>query len=227
MCTAVTSHIKLLLFIALSSFILFSCKKEPDYSIPMDGDGNTYNVIVIGTQTWMVGALRTTTLNDGTPLTLLNGEAWNNPSCPAYCYYNDDVANAETYGVLYNFVAVNTGLLAPKGWHVATHDDWNTLAAYFGGIGQAGGKLKATHTWLAPNEGATNESGLGLLPTGYRDADGTFDGIGQLGYWWTATIATGGEQAWMRNLSNISPQLGGGGSAFTLGFAVLCVKDKS
>ncbi|HOO24820.1 MAG TPA: fibrobacter succinogenes major paralogous domain-containing protein [Paludibacteraceae bacterium] len=214
-----------IVLIISASLALTACKKEPDYSVPVDGDGNKYATVVIGSQVWMVGELRTTTLNDGTPLKQLKGADWKAPTSPAYCYYNDDESNGAVYGALYNFAAVNTGLLAPKGWHVATHEDWNKLAAYLGGLSQAGGKLKATHTWLSPNEGATNESGLALLPTGYRDADGTCEGIGKVGYWWTATIAPGGDQAWMRTLSNISAKLDGNSSAFTLGFAVLCVKD--
>jgi methyl-accepting chemotaxis protein len=35
-----------------------------------------------------------------------------------------------TYGRLYNWYAVNTGKLAPVGWHVPTDDDWTILENY-------------------------------------------------------------------------------------------------
>ena len=86
-----------------------------------DQDGNFYKTVTIGTQTWMAENLRTMKYNDGTNIPLVtSGIAWNNLNTGAYCNYNN-TTNSDTiatYGRLYNWYAVNTGKLAPKGWHV-------------------------------------------------------------------------------------------------------------
>lgn len=53
----------------------------------------------------------------------------------------------------------------------------------------AGGKMKEIGTthWNDPNKDATNETGFSALPGGYRDSNGSFDGIGMASYWWCAT----------------------------------------
>ena len=90
----------------------------------------------------------------------------------AYCNYNN-TSNTNaivTFGRLYNWMAVNTGKLAPKGWHVPTNEEWTILSNYLGGDDVAGGKLKETDTthWNKPNVGATNETGFTALPNGVR-----------------------------------------------------------
>ncbi|MDR0517038.1 MAG: fibrobacter succinogenes major paralogous domain-containing protein, partial [Fibromonadaceae bacterium] len=75
---------------------------------------------------------------------------------------------------LYNWYAVNTGKLAPKGWHIPSDEEWKILADYLGGENVAGGKMKEAGTahWLDPNTGATNSSGFTALPAGYRGKAG-------------------------------------------------------
>ena len=221
---------KKLLFTTFATlFLLISCEKEQpeDYSIPVDGDGNTYKTLVIGTQTWMVGNLRTTHLNDGTPIE--QDVQWKNANTkPVFCYYDNNSSNDSTYGMLYNWHAVNSGKLAPKGWHVATLQDWETLAARFGGLSKAGGALKALELWSEPNTGVTNSSGLGLLPTGCclgARESGIFEEQGDFGYWWTSTPGQMGG-GWRMKLSYNSEVLDGlGSSGPDFGYAVLCVKD--
>ena len=219
---------KLLFTIFATLLLLNSCKKEEeDYSIPVDGDGNTYQTIVIGTQTWMVGNLHTTHLNDGTPIE--QDVKWENADIkPVFCFYEHHVSNEPTYGMLYNWHAVNSGKLAPKGWHVATKQDWETLATHYGGLSKAGGALKALEVWREPNTGATNSSRLGLLPTGCclgSFENGIFEGQGEIGYWWTSTPAMGGAGGEMIHLSYNSEEIEGNGSGPDFGYAVLCVKD--
>ena len=92
------------------------------------------------------------------------------------------------YGKLYNWYAVNDPRgLAPTGWHIPSDAEWTTLPAFLGGNTIAGGAMKATTGWNAPNTGATNSSGFTGLPGGYRDENGEFSVIGYDGYWWTST----------------------------------------
>ena len=84
------------------------------------------------------------------------------------------------YGVLYNFPAVNTGNLAPTGWHVPTKTELETLVTYLGGSTVAGGKLKETGTvyWYSPNTGATDAYGFTARGGGFRtDTTGAFGNL--------------------------------------------------
>ena len=89
---------------------------------------------------------------------------------PGYCWYNNDEnANKNIYGALYNWYTVNTGKLCPAGWHVQTNEEWGLLTTYLGG-NNIPGKLKEAGTahWASPNTGATNESGFTAMPGGQR-----------------------------------------------------------
>ncbi len=155
-----------------------------------DIDGNVYHVKKIGKQYWTLGNLKTTRLNDGTALPLItDNTSWDNLSYGAYCFYKNDASLKADYGALYNWYAVNTKKLAPKGWHIATLEDWNSLISFAGGNASAGGKLKETGTehWKAPNEGATNSIGFRALPGGIRYVNGTYVNMGHSGVWWTST----------------------------------------
>jgi uncharacterized protein (TIGR02145 family) len=163
-----------------------------DFFKVTDVDGNTYNVVIIGTQVWMAENLKTTKYNDGTPIPLVtDNTAWTNLTTPGYCWYDNDSATyAQTYGALYNWYTVDAGNLCPAGWHVPTEDESTMLITFLGGEDIAGGKLRETGTthWLSPNTGATNESGFTAVPNGIRSAkNGEFKGIGTTAGWIDAT----------------------------------------
>jgi uncharacterized protein (TIGR02145 family) len=196
-----------------------------------DIDGNVYNTVIIGPQTWIAENLRTTKFNDGTSIPLVtDNTGWASLASSGYCWYNNDaVRYKNTYGALYNWYAVNSGHLCPSGWHVPTDTEWTSMTTYLGDESVAGGKLKEAGTihWRSPNTGATNESGFTALPGGVRFADGTFDfhsSTGLRGYWWN-TDEWDINQAWGRNiLTNYS-------SVFSYlsdkksGYSVRCLKD--
>jgi uncharacterized protein (TIGR02145 family) len=119
----------------------------------------------------MVENLKTTKFNDGTPIPLVKGyKKWKNLDSPGYCWYENDEANKNLYGALYNWFSVNTGKLAPKGWHVPTDAEWTTLMTYLGGDNVAGGKMKdGEREWVFRTQyNSTNESGFTALPGGVR-----------------------------------------------------------
>lgn len=160
-----------------------------------DFDGNIYKTVKIGTQVWMKENLRTTKYRYGFAIpNVTNLTDWASTGTGAYCWYDNNIANKNIYGALYNWHAVNTGNLCPIGWHVPTDAEWTTLITYLGGETVAGGKLKEagiTH-WASPNTGATNESGFTALPAACRftgtalDPEG-FAGIKSGGIWWSAS----------------------------------------
>jgi uncharacterized protein (TIGR02145 family) len=192
---------------------------EPSWSNPapstvIDVDGNVYHTVVIGTQMWTVENLKTTSYNDGTPITYAPGSAaWLALTDGGYCWYNNVASTS--YGALYNWYALNTGKLAPIGWHVPTNEDWIVLTDYLGGTLVAGGKMKAAGIarWQAPNAQASNSSGFSAFPNGYRALDGLFVDQNYFGSWWSATenppqsafyvdLLTGHGQAIIGDVSN-------------------------
>ena len=150
-----------------------------------DYDGNTYNTVQIGTQCWMKENLKTTHLNNGTSIPLVQDTtAWQQYSTPAYCYYNKT-----TYGCLYNFYAVQSGNLCPTGWHVPSYSEvHSTLYNALEGT-SVGGKMKTTGTtyWASPNTGATNSSGFSARAGGYRPSGYATREITLHGVFWTST----------------------------------------
>ncbi|NVO08322.1 MAG: fibrobacter succinogenes major paralogous domain-containing protein, partial [Bacteroidales bacterium] len=193
-----------------------------------DIEGNVYETVVIGNQCWMKANLKTTKYNDGTNIPLvIDNATWAALTTPAYCFYNNDEATYKnTYGALYNWYTVNTGKLAPKGWHVPNYDEVSVLVNYVGLIG--GGKLKEIGTmhWLSPNTGSTNETGFSALPGGYRWDYGCQD-IGNTGRWWSSkeinsinaspwVLYSDGSAIWWFNAN---------GQPKNLGYSVRCIKD--
>jgi len=168
---------------------VLSFKTQQGFTVA-DIDGNVYNTIVIGTQTWMLENFKATKYSNGDAIANVTDSAsWIGLSTGAYCNYENKAGNSATYGRLYNWFAVNDSRnIAPTGWHAATATDWATLIDYLGGK-DAGGKLKeagVTH-WISPNMDADNSSGFTALPGGYRFNDGLFSRLGSNGFWWTAT----------------------------------------
>ena len=199
---------------------------EGKYGTMTDIDGNTYKTVKIGTQTWMAENLKVTKYNDGTSIpNVTDITAWSKLTTGAYSNYENQFSYSETYGKLYNWYAINTGKLCPIGWHVATDAEWATLIDYLGGD-VAAGKLKETGTkhWYSPNNGATNESGFTALPGGVRSGNGTFNSIGYIGYWWSATErTTRTAMRWVMNNDKIRVDRYEGNKEN--GGSVRCVKD--
>ena len=179
--------------LCLLSFTLSSCKKIEPIPTPLtvtDADGNVYQTVTIGSQIWTTENLKTTTYNDGTPIpNVVDQAGWANLATPAYTLYGFDPNNKPTYGYLYNWHAVNSGKLAPAGWHIPTKDEWNTLLVYLGGDQVAGDKMKEAGNihWAAPSSNAGNSSGFTALPGGLIDESGNFANLTSSALFWTST----------------------------------------
>jgi len=115
------------LFITVSCLTGIAQVMNQEGTTVTDIDGNVYTTVKIGNQIWTVENLRTTKYNDGTSVPLgANDDIWSKPT-PHYCWYANDVKNKTKYGALYNWYAVNTGKLSPKGWHVPSKAELDTL----------------------------------------------------------------------------------------------------
>lgn len=111
---------------------------------------------------------------------------WRNLTTGAWCYYQNDSTNGAEYGKLYNWYAVTDPRgLAPAGWQIPSKEEWTYLVNFLGGDDIAGGKLKTTNLWQAPNTGATDELGFGGKPGGFRSELGGFALLGQTTFLWS------------------------------------------
>jgi len=167
-------------------------------------DGQTYNTVEIGSQTWFAENLNYETSN-----------SW---------WYDNSSANGDVYGRLYTWNAALTA--CPSGWHLPSDDEWTILSDFLGGESVAGGKMKETGTahWNSPNTGATNSSGFTGLPGGNRGSSGSFFSLGYDGHWWSSTEYSG-THAWHRSLYYDHDRVYRNTSHKTLGFSVRCLKD--
>lgn len=130
---------------------------------------------------------------------------WINDITGACCSYGNTPSYINTYGLLYNWYAVNSDHaiagdgqftsegVPSTGWRVPSSSDWDTLAAYLGGQGgDAGGRLKeeGVVNWTAPNTGATNSEGFTAVPGGIRALDGSYSSIGDYAFYHSSTEAS-------------------------------------
>jgi len=97
-----------------------------------DGDGNTYDAVVIGKQLWTVENLYTTKYQNGTNIpNVTDNTDWKNLTTGAYCWYDNDYTTyGQYYGALYNWYAVDNGLVNNNGYRVPSDADWTQLTDY-------------------------------------------------------------------------------------------------
>jgi len=151
-----------------------------------------YPYVIIGDQTWMEENLNVDTFRNGDPIPHITDAAeWQKAieeEEPAWCYYNNDPYFKDLYGKLYNWYAVHDERgLAPFGWHVPTDEDWGDLERR---VGASSEKLRTKVGWKGTSwlgSKGNNESGFTAFPGGYRDYDGSFNGVFEEGNWWSST----------------------------------------
>jgi len=202
-----------------------------------DIDGNVYNTVVIGTQTWIVENLKTTKYRTGESIAnVTDNNAWAASSTGAWCYYNNAAVNGTKYGKLYNWFAVTDNRnIAPVGWHVATNSELITLYNYIstqpGTLGLVSKSLAAATDWNAyTTEGTVgtdfiknNSSGFSALPAGARGLSGSFIGIGRYGGFWCSSKSNATKALFMALIYNGGNVDGNDNKQY--GLSVRCVKD--
>jgi uncharacterized protein (TIGR02145 family) len=222
--------------------------------LPSDFDGNYYDTVNIGTQTWMVENLMTTHFRGGTNIpNVIDNIDWDGLTNPGFCWYDNDYSTyKDLYGALYNWYAVaNADNLCPAGWHVPTNSDWTALENYLiaNGYNYDGSTTgnKIAKAMAAPytfwTSGATtgsvgnpdfpekqNASGFTALPGGSRwtssNGTGTFGDVGGFGFWWLATQYSGTD-GWMRIIAHNNSNTNYGNTNKKMGMSVRCIKNPS
>lgn len=208
------------MYLLLLAVIFSSCSgKVKDY------DGNRYSKLRTGNQVWLAENLTVATFRNGERIPeAKSAEEWirfGREGIPAWCAPGNDSANIIKYGRLYNWYAVNDPRgLAPKGWHIASDEDWTNLINYLGGGVIAAFRMRVTGMEPSGGEGF----GFGGLPAGARSADGSFYGIASNGFWWTSTEISE-NSAYIRMLSYEYCDIRYLNYNKGTGLSVRCVKD--
>ncbi|HNY30154.1 MAG TPA: FISUMP domain-containing protein [Fibrobacteria bacterium] len=134
------------------------------------------------------------------------------PTPESWCY-EDASENCRMYGRLYDWQHAKQA--CPSGWHLPSDREWGTAIAI---LSKSGASIRSA-AW----EGTSN-AGLNILPAGGRDESGTFQSLGQTGYFWTAT-EKGSDQAVFRALFTNQALPASNTYSKSSGFSVRCVKN--
>ena len=150
-----------------------------------------------------------------------------------------ELSNYQNYGTLYNFSAALKA--CPSGWHLPTDEEWQVLELYLGmesyelnddqryrTTGNVGYKLKSDSGWketVAPGGGnGDNSSGFNALPAGVH-YNKRWDGIGSFTGFWSSTIRTENQTAWVRTLDFYRSGIRRASGSIWTGYYVRCIKD--
>jgi len=146
---------------------------------PVDYEDESYETVVIDTQTWMARNLN-------------------------YDAHGSKCNDCATYGRLYDWAtAMNLSSscnsstcasqvgakhqgICPSGWHIPSDVDWNKLITAVGDSYTSGKYLKATSGWNSNGNGQ-DAHGFAALPGGYGTSGGSLRYVGISGRWWSAT----------------------------------------
>ena len=155
-----------ILYISILLTVLLSACSE---SFTDPRDGQSYDIVKIGSQTWMAENLNYETETS---------------ACP-----EGDKRNCSKYGRLYTWEVAKR--ICPDGWRLPDSADFEQLISAAGGAEAAGYALKSTSGWFKKGNGSDDFS-FYALPAGYRLAGndatgGKFDGIGGYAHLWSAT----------------------------------------
>jgi uncharacterized protein (TIGR02145 family) len=131
------------------------------------------------------------------------------------------------FETLYNWFAIDSGILAPAGWHVPSAAEWLTLYNAVTG----GTEIEKSNSICLPDPlywdniiGGTNIDGFSMKGSGYRRWDGMFIGATGTAWVWSSTAVSGTEA----NIVYIAlgAQFEKAGFIFkTVGAAVRLIKD--
>ena len=178
---------------------------NPDkiYGVTSDIDGQIYQTIQIGNDTWFAENLKSKRYSNGDFISEVNeSPGLVAVSEGAWCYYDYNPQNNCPYGKLYNWQAANDPRgVCPVGWHVSTFADWKELIAEVDSTSidtlnlppnilseTANSKLRTTSRQFSidPNLNASNSSGFSAVPGGLTasfDRD-YFNYLGGYSFWW-------------------------------------------
>ncbi|MFA5009110.1 MAG: FISUMP domain-containing protein [Candidatus Paceibacterota bacterium] len=170
-------------------FANWACGDALSYS------GKSYDTILIGTQCWMKENLNHQT-----------GNSW--------CY-NDNTANCDTYGRLYD--AATAQSVCPSGWRLPSDADFGVL---FTLAGNDMNKLRA----VTPDWDGEDTYGFALVPAG-RLYNSVYENLGStIGLWTTDVVSS--YHLVREFFTGVSTGMSHSGALYEVGgFSVRCLKN--
>jgi uncharacterized protein (TIGR02145 family)/prepilin-type N-terminal cleavage/methylation domain-containing protein len=211
-------------------------------------DNNIYPTVQIGTQCLFAKNLAYLPAVHSNSEFEIQGQN-SQPGYGVYGYDGSDVntakaqTNYSTYGVLYNWFAVDQVSICPTGWHVLSHDEFTDLeravctsgscatdfpydTTTMGERGTSeGSKLAGSYDlWndgVLRNHSDFNDSGFNILPAGDRNTDGSFYDLGSYSFLWSSSID--GSDAWLRYLHSSYSSVSRSYLSLAGGFSVRCL----
>lgn len=165
-------------------------------------DMTQYNIVEIGSQTWMAENLRFYPFD----AVVENPEIGSDVNPHYYVYgFEGEFSDPESLqafilsGTLYNWSAGLNGEvgdanpsgvgICPPGWHIPSGEEWQQLIDFVGP--EAGTKLREPIWWQAVSTTGTNEFGFTARPGGIRqNVAPYYQGLGTDGYWITSDVVS-------------------------------------
>lgn len=199
------------LYLSDSNWLIVPGLSDANYI--KDFDGNVYNEVVVGTQTWLLENLRTTHYNDGTPIPKNENAAdwddwsqsWNGSEYSdvydAYTWYNNDSITYNKFGALYNWGVVDNTInggknACPVGYGPPNTAQLDVLVAYSGSLPPTYNESVAIKApvgefWNFSQNfpfGApgNNASGFYAIGAGGRDNTGSYNYNKQRNFLWSS-----------------------------------------
>jgi len=209
-----------------------------------DDDGEYYETVVIGSQTWMARNLSYNA--SGSKCYGEGGKASDSytGSDPTTMTSSDVELYCTAYGRLYSWatamalsstcnstscssqIGTKRKGICPTGWHIPSKDEWYTLMDAVGGDAVAGRYLRADYGWVSGD--GENNYGFAALPGGYGYSEGSssfFLNAAFDGSWWTATEINSSDAYFLGTGFDSDESFGGGENAKSFWYSVRCVKD--
>ena len=224
------------LLLIVSTIIFTNCSEKeeeisenPDPSLETgvftdSRDGNAYNWVKIGDQTWMTDNLKFK----------VDSGCW---------AYNSDESLVDKYGYLYNWEVANDTNTLPDGWHIPTRGEWELLldtlskmelsvdTSFTDALAKS---MTSADSWLSSlnygcpgsidNNELRNRTHFSALASGVMYADTTFGGEGYFGNWWTADGRVG--KAYFYRIANGRTNVMKMKESQFMGLSIRCIKDE-
>lgn len=253
---AFNTKISILVLLSAILFSIIGCKKNETVTPALqtdsvfDIDGNKYRTVKIGNQWWMAENLKVKHFRNGKSILEIPENSvtqkWDTTLVvAALCAYPKSSSDS-LLGLLYNGYAVaDTNNIAPKGWHIATDNDWKEMEKQLGmkyydaeAIGwrgnDVGDMLKYSNNtnpaWREPehpfNVWPNNASGFSALAGSCRLFNGTWGqpGLKTTAFWWTAS-QNSAKESWYRYIDYDKAGVFRYYGNISNGYSVRCVKD--
>ncbi|MEI8033062.1 MAG: fibrobacter succinogenes major paralogous domain-containing protein [Chlorobiaceae bacterium] len=221
-----------MLFLLLTAVISLPSRNAEGFVRFTDSEGYEINFVHIVDQFWMRDNLNVKKYRNGDKIRhAKTTEEWLDAAAKgegAWCHVNNDPANEDANGLIYNWYAVNDPRgLAPEGWHVATLKDLKTLGTSLGGVPVSNKDLSSPEAteWRYQHSGVERSIYFKAVPAGLRvPSNGSFRLFGEKAVLWASTEHSS-KEAWSATLDFPGSIITIDAKGEQAGASVRCLKD--